>query len=374
MYLKKLSLVNFKNYENADLEFTKGINCFIGNNGGGKTNLLDAIYYLSFCKSFINPIESQNIKHDCDFYVVQGNFDLGGKKEQIYCGFKKGKKKQFQRNKKDYGRLADHIGLLPIVLISPEDSGLIQDGSDSRRRFMDSIIAQFDGVYLDKLISYNKIISQRNAVLKGFAKSNSFDPDAIGVWDEQLVDLGKSIHDKRKVFLEAFMPIFQKHYEFISQGKEKVGLEYRSQLTDCNFKEVLEEAMSKDRMLQYSTAGIHRDDLICTLEGFPIKKLGSQGQRKSFAIALKLAQFNFLKTEKDFAPLLLLDDIFDKLDPTRVHQLITLVSGDDFGQIFITHTHGERLSEILEGKDEVKMFDVSDGEVKEYSRPITIES
>lgn len=371
MHLNKLGLVNFKNYENADLNFSQGINCFVGDNGGGKTNLLDAIHYLSFCKSFINPVESQNIMHECDLYVIQGNFDLNGKKEKIYCGFKKGKKKQFQRNKKDYNRLADHIGLLPIVLISPEDSALIQEGSDSRRKFMDTIIAQFDSVYLDKLISYNKIISQRNAVLKGFAKSNSFDPDALAVWDEQLIELGKDIHEKRTSFLKSFMPIFQKYFEIISEGKEKVGLEYRSQLMNRDFAEVLEEALGKDRVLQYSTAGVHRDDLMCTLNGYPIKKIGSQGQRKSFAIALKLAQFDYLRTEKGFPPILLLDDIFDKLDPSRVQQLINLVSGDEFGQIFITHTHGERLAEVLEGNNDVKMFEVSDGVVREHAQSTT---
>ena len=366
MYLKKLSLVNFKNYESVTLNFTSGINCFVGNNGGGKTNLLDAIYYLSFCKSFINPIESQNIKHDSDFYIIQGNFDLDGKTEQIYCGFKKGKKKQFQRNKKEYSRLAEHIGLLPVVLISPEDTALVQEGSDLRRKFMDAIIAQLDDVYLDKLINYHKVLSQRNALLKNFAAARMFDSDAIAVWDEQLIELGIVIHEKRQTFLKSFMPIFQQHFDFISQGQETVNLEYRSQLTDRNFAEVLKDAMDKDRMVQYSTAGIHRDDLLCTIDGYPIKKLGSQGQRKSYVIALKLAQFDFLKSEKGFKPLLLLDDIFDKLDPLRVVQLIERVSGQDFGQIFITHTHKERLREVLAGNDNVKIFQVAAGEVEEF--------
>ena len=367
MHLKKLSLVNFKNYEHAELNFSTGVNCFVGDNGGGKTNLLDAIHHLSFCKSFINPIDSQNIKHNTDFYIIQGNFELNEKKEQIHCGFKKGKKKQFQRNKKEYSRLADHIGLLPVVLVSPEDTMLIQEGSDLRRKFIDTIIAQFDRVYLDKLISYNRIISQRNALLKKFAEARSFDKDAIDVWDEQLVELGMVIHEKRVAFLHSFTPIFKKHFEFISQGKEEVSLEYRSQLAGENFKDVLAEAMAKDRIVQYSTAGIHRDDLICTLDEYPIKKLGSQGQRKSFVIALKLAQYDFLKSEKGYRPLLLLDDIFDKLDPSRVVQLMELVNGSDFGQIFITHTHEERLTAVLEGIDDVKIFQVGGGMVKDYS-------
>jgi len=365
MYLKKLSLVNFKNYEAAELNFTSGINCFVGNNGVGKTNLLDAIHYLSFCKSFINPIESQNIKHESDFYIVQGNFELKGKKEQIHCGFKKGKKKQFQRNKKEYNRLADHIGLLPVVLVSPEDISLIQEGSELRRKFMDTIIAQLDSVYLDKLISYNRVLSQRNALLKRFAESRSFDQDAIDVWDEQLVEMGTVIHEKREAFLEAFIPIFKKHFEFISRGEEEVSMEYRSQLNDENFSAVLAAAMPKDRVVQYSTAGIHRDDLVFTMGGHPIKKLGSQGQRKSFVIALKLAQFDFLKSEKGYAPLLLLDDIFDKLDPSRVKQLMELVSGENYGQIFITHTHEDRLNEVLAEIEDVKIFRVSSGSVQD---------
>ncbi|MBL4752967.1 MAG: DNA replication/repair protein RecF [Flavobacteriales bacterium] len=363
MYLKKLSLVNFKNYEAAELNFTRGINCFVGNNGVGKTNLLDAIHYLSFCKSFINPIESQNVRYESDFFIIQGNFDLKGKKEQIHCGFKKGKKKQFQRNKKEYSRLADHIGLLPVVLISPEDTALIQEGSDLRRKFIDTIIAQLDHVYLDKLIAYNRILSQRNALLKRFAESRSFDQDAIDVWDEQLVDLGTVIHEKRAAFLESFTPIFQKHFEFISQGEEEVSLAYRSQLNEEHFSTVLAAAMSKDRVLQYSTAGIHRDDLVFTMGEHPIKKLGSQGQRKSFVIALKLAQFDFLRSEKGYAPLLLLDDIFDKLDPSRVKQLMELVSGENYGQIFITHTHEDRLNEVLAEMEDVKVFQVSSGSV-----------
>jgi DNA replication and repair protein RecF len=363
MYLKKLSLINFKNYEHAELSFSTGFNCFVGDNGGGKTNLLDAIHYLSFCKSYINPIESQNIKHNTELYIVQGSFMLNEKSEQIYCGFRKGKKKQFQRNKKEYSRLADHIGLLPVVLVSPEDTALLQEGSDLRRKFMDTIIAQLDSVYLDKLISYNRIISQRNALLKKFATARSFDQDSIDVWDEQLVALGTVIHEKRVAFLAAFTPIFKKHFEFISQGKEEANLEYRSQLTGKNFSAVLQDAMEKDRVVQYSTAGIHRDDLICTLHDHPIKKMGSQGQRKSFVIALKLAQFDFIKDEKGYAPLLLLDDIFDKLDPSRVAQLMELVNGTDFGQIFITHTHEERLSKVLEGIDNVKIFRVTEGTV-----------
>jgi len=288
---------------------------------------------------------------------------LNEKSEQIYCGFRKGKKKQFQRNKKEYSRLADHIGLLPVVLVSPEDTALLQEGSDLRRKFIDTIIAQLDSVYLDKLISYNRIISQRNALLKKFAAARSFDQDSIDVWDEQLVALGTVIHEKRVAFLAAFTPIFKKHFEFISQGKEEANLEYRSQLTGKNFSAVLQDAMEKDRVVQYSTAGIHRDDLICSLHDHPIKKMGSQGQRKSFVIALKLAQFDFIKDEKGYAPLLLLDDIFDKLDPSRVTQLMELVNGAGFGQIFVTHTHKERLSKVLEGIDNVKIFQVTEGTV-----------
>jgi len=366
MYLRSLSLVNFKNYPQAELSFSEHVNCFTGNNGEGKTNLLDAIHYLSFCKSFFNPIDSQNILHEAPFFVIQGVFVSDeAKEEEIYCGLKRNQKKQFKRNKKEYSRLADHIGLFPLVMISPADSELITEGSETRRRFLDTVIAQFDKEYLDHLIQYNKALSQRNALLKQFADSRKFDKDSLEIWDVQLVELGTAIHNKRAAFVKSFVPIFQKYYELISGGKEKVKLNYHSHLNEGAFATTLSNALSRDRALQYTTVGIHKDDLEFSISEFPVKKFGSQGQQKSYLIALKLAQFDFIKKVKKLTPILLLDDIYDKLDDQRVKELMKLVSSDSFGQIFITDTHGDRLQKLFKKSDaDFRSFRIVNGLVE----------
>ncbi|HHZ65696.1 MAG TPA: DNA replication/repair protein RecF [Flavobacteriales bacterium] len=362
MHLEKLSLINFKNYAEADLEFINGINCFVGDNGVGKTNLLDAVHYLSFSKSFLNPIDSQNMMFDADLFVIQGTFQLKKKKEKVYCGVKKGQKKQFKRNKKEYKKLADHIGLLPVVIISPEDNNLIVEGSEVRRKFIDSIISQLDKVYLMNLIGYNKVLHQRNALLKMFAERGNFDNEALQVWDKQLVDLGVEIYAKRKEFINEFTPEFQQSYDFISGGLENIELEYDSQLNNGAFDKLLDQAQDRDARLRYSSVGIHKDDLQFKIKGHPVKKFGSQGQQKSFVIGLKLAQYNFIKAHKKFTPILLLDDIFDKLDSKRVEKLMKKVSGASHGQIFITHTHQERIKNILDNIEaEHKLFVIDNG-------------
>lgn len=362
MHLKKLNILNFKNYPEAEMQFSSHINCLVGNNGEGKTNVLDAIHYLSFCKSFFNPIDSQNILHEAPFFLIQGTYDLEGKDEEIYCGLKRNQKKQFKRNKKEYQRLADHIGLFPLVMVSPADSELITEGSESRRRFIDSVIAQYDKDYLDSLISYNKVLSHRNALLKQFSDSGRFDKDSLELWDMQLVGYGNKGHEKRSSFINQFIPIFQKYYELISGGREQVGIEYISHLNDTPFQEVLDKALARDRVMEYTTVGIHKDDLGFTLNGYPLKKYASQGQQKSFLIALKLAQFDFIKKLKHVTPILLLDDIYDKLDDLRVKQLMELVGSDNFGQLFVTDTHLTRLSELfkLTGVD-FKVFQIVNG-------------
>lgn len=347
MYLQELSLINFKNYSQSELEFSSKINCFIGQNGVGKTNLLDAVYYLSMCKSYLNPIDSQNIKYDEDFFVLQGDYLLKEKRESIYCGLKKNKKKQFKRNKKEYQKLSDHIGLLPVVMISPLDNSLILEGSDERRKFMDSVISQYDKVYLDNLIRYNRALVQRNKLLKDFFQTRVFDKDTIEIWDDQLAALGEKIYNVRVKFVEELIPIFQEYYSRISGNKEQVKLVYDSQLHDKGFNELLEESIEKDRIVQHTTVGIHKDDLILTLENHPIKKAGSQGQQKTYLVSLKLAQFDFIKEISGFKPILLLDDIFDKFDRSRVRQIIELVAENHFGQIFITDTSQDRLEEVL---------------------------
>jgi DNA replication and repair protein RecF len=364
MHLRHLTLVNFKNYAQAELDFSADVNCFAGHNGGGKTNLLDAIHYLSFCKSFFNPIDSQNILHGAPFFVIQGLFDLEGEPQEIYCGQKSGQKKVFKRNKKEYARLADHIGLLPCVMMSPADSELIYEGSEERRKFMDSILSQFDREYLDDLIVYNKILLQRNALLRQFGEGNYFDAPALEIWDIQLIDRGTRIYAKRQEFISHFIQLFRDHYAFISDGREEVSLRYESQLHHGEMKVLLDAALRKDRAVEYSTTGIHKDDIHFEIGRHPIRKFGSQGQQKSLLVALRLAQFDYVKRMKNIKPILLLDDIYDKLDSTRVRKLMELVSSHRFGQIFITDTHADRIRELFRGIEvELKMFEVEKGSV-----------
>lgn len=366
MYLQKLSILNFKNCEEAEFSFSRRVNCLTGNNGEGKTNILDAIHYLSFCKSFFNPVDSQNILHQAPFFVIQGQFELNGAAEEVYCGQKRNQKKQFKRNKKEYQRLADHIGLFPLVMISPADSELITEGSESRRRFMDSVIAQYDRDYLEDLINYNKVLSQRNALLKQIAKTGKYDQASMDIWDLQLVMYGEKVHEKRRQFIQQFSAIFQNRYELISGGKESVTIAYISQLNDSGFDEALKKAAGRDHVMEYTTVGVHKDDLEFNINGHPVKKFASQGQQKSYLIALKLAQFEFIKQIKKNTPILLLDDIYDKLDDRRVTQLMELVSTDQFGQLFITDTHPTRLGKLFQQMGcEHKTFEILQGSAQE---------
>lgn len=346
-YLQKLTLLNFKNYEDASLEFCSKINCLVGNNGIGKTNILDTIYYLSLCKSFFTNTDSLNIRHGEDFFMVQGEYQREEKTEHIYCGVKSGQKKIFRRNGKEYDRLSEHIGLIPLVMISPADSSLIIDGSEERRKFIDSVVSQFDHQYLDDLMRYNKAVLQRNQLLKDFFRSNWFDQDMIEMWNDQIVTTGTRIFEKRQSFINDIIPVFQHYYELVSEGTEKVELTYESQLFEGDFAEQLEKNLEKDRKLQFSSIGVHKDDLALKLGGYPIKRVGSQGQQKTFLVALKLAQFDFIKLRSGSFPILLLDDIFDKFDAVRVNQIIRLASSENFGQIFITDTSAERMGNIL---------------------------
>jgi DNA replication and repair protein RecF len=348
MHLKSLSLVNFKNYEQVDIPFSEKINCFVGENGVGKTNILDAVHYLSLCKSNLNPVDSQNIRYEQDFCVVQGVFDRKGKEENIYCGIRKQKKKQFKRNQKDYKKLSEHIGLIPLVMISPADSLLINGGSEERRKFMNGVIAQYSRVYLDNLIQYNRALHQRNRLLKDFALSRTFDSQMLEVWDEQLVRYGEPIYEERRRFVDDLLPVFNDFHTHVSGMREKVKLTYESQLNTSMFREGVQSSREKDRIIQYSTFGIHKDELGMTLGNHSMKKSGSQGQQKTFLVALKLAEFEFIRKLTQIPPILLLDDIFDKFDARRVKQIISLVAENQFGQIFITDTNEKRLLGILE--------------------------
>jgi len=367
MYLQNLNITNFKNYSEANVDFSEKINCFTGDNGTGKTNLLDAIHYLSFCKSYFNPVDTQNIKHGENFFAVHGQFIRNGdSNDKVSCVQKAGERKLFKLNDKTYDRLADHIGAFPLVMISPYDRDLINEGSEIRRKLIDSVISQFDKVYLDDLINYNKALQQRNSLLKQFAERRFFDPSMLEIWDEQLSRLGSEIYQKRKVFIERFIPIFQKYFDFISEGKEKVSIEYESHFHDASPEELLSSTLDKDLMVRYTTAGIHKDDLKFSIFEYPVKKFGSQGQQKSFVIAIKLAQFDYTKEEKGYKPILLFDDIFDKLDDHRVQQLIKLVSENNFGQVFITDTQRSRIENVFKIIDiDHLIFNVSDGLLSE---------
>jgi DNA replication and repair protein RecF len=364
MYLQQLSVINFKNYTEAGLVFSQGVNAFAGNNGAGKTNILDAIHYLSLCKSYFNPIDSQQIKQGSDFFILTGTYSRNDVREDIACAVKRNQKKQFKRNKKDYQRLADHIGLFPLVMISPYDVSIIIEGSEERRKFIDNAISQTDNAYLDDLIIYNKVLANRNAFLKSIADTGRYDPGMLEVLDEQLVQSGNVLFAKRKAFMEVFTAIFASHYSYLSDDAEIVELVYESQLLNADFAGLLKKNTEKDRVLERTSAGIHKDELQFNIHGMPMKKFGSQGQQKSFLIALKLAQYSFLYMQKGFKPLLLLDDIFDKLDDSRVTKLMKMVSNNDFGQVFITDTSIDRISTIFERINvNVKYFKVKGGEI-----------
>lgn len=347
MYLKKISLFNYKNFSEANFDFDNKINCFVGKNGIGKTNVLDAIFHLSYGKSYFNPLAVQNIKHGEEFFVIEGEFEKTKRSEIVICSLKKGQKKILKRNGKQYDKFSEHIGFIPLVIISPADRDLIVEGSETRRKFIDTVISQLDSTYLNQLIQYQKTLSQRNALLKYFALNQVFETDTLSIYNQQLDELSKIIFEKRKEFLADFVPIFNKHHQTITSSAETVQLVYESQLFEKDLLQLLQESISKDRVLQYTSAGIHKDDLSFEIDHYPIKKFGSQGQQKSFLIALKLAQFEFVKKNSGENPILLFDDIFDKLDETRVGKIIEMVNNSDFGQLFISDTHPERTEAII---------------------------
>lgn len=357
MYLHWLKLRNFKNFVESEWEFSPKINAFVGSNGVGKTNVLDAVHYMALTKSYLNYSDAQNINFDSDFFSLEGNFRKNESEDVIFCAVQHTKGKILKRNAKAYDRISDHIGLYPLVMISPYDSDLIKDGSETRRRFIDNIISQSNKEYLQNLMRYNRVLVQRNSLLKYFAQNHTFDSVSLEIYNQELVTLGMEIHQERNKFIREFLPVFQEYYQFISQGNEAVNIIYQSQLNENSFDKLLKENVSKDRSAQYSTQGIHKDDLSFEILNYPIKKFGSQGQQKSYLIALKLAQLELMKQTLGTTPLLLLDDIFDKLDESRVEQLIKLVNEERFGQIFITDTHPERTENVVKRiNSESKIF------------------
>lgn len=362
MILKRLSILNYKNLTEVELNLSPKINCFLGDNGMGKTNLLDAVYYLSFCKSHSNPIDSQVINHDADICMIKGLYEFkNGKEEEISCALKRRQKKQFKRNKKQYEKLSAHIGFIPLVMISPADNELIMGGSEERRLFMDVGISQFEKPYLQSLVRYNNALQQRNALLK----QDNIDISLLELWEETMIEEGVAIYKRRKAFIEELTPIFHDFYTIISQSKENVSLEYSSQLKSSSFKERLLDARKRDMILGHTTVGVHRDELEMLIDGYPIKKDGSQGQKKTYFVSLKLAQFQFLSNMGNTKPILVLDDIFDRLDEARVKEIIRLVSDDDFGQIFISDTNRQSLDRILKPFDNnYHLYSVVEGEIE----------
>ena len=366
MYLKKLSLTNFKNYDQAELEFSPKINCIVGNNGVGKTNILDAIHYLSLTKSFFNNIDSISIRHGEEYFIIDGTFVKEGEEDQIYCAFQKQKPKILKKNGKEYQKLSDHVGKYPVVMISPADNALISEGSEERRKFLNKIISQYNAEYLDSVLKYGKALQQRNRLLKDFRSTGRFEDDALSIWDSQLVKYGIYVFSERDMLVRNLIPVFQERYSMISSEKERVKISYRSHLSEGDFGEALANSVSRDRFLEYTTMGIHKDDLLFDMNEHSVKSLGSQGQQKSFLVALKLAKFDYIKNKSGYSPILLLDDIFDKFDAERVEQIIRLVGMQKFGQIFITDTHQSRLHEILSShKTDYRLFRINNNSVEE---------
>lgn len=364
MILENISIINYKNIKGVNLDLSPKINCLIGHNGVGKTNFLDAIYYLSFCRSANNPIDSQIIMHDENFFMLEGNYRTEqGDIENIYCGMKRGTKKHFKRNKKEYKRLSQHIGLVPLIYVSPSDSSLIEGGSEERRRLMDVVISQYDHSYIELLSNYNKALQQRNALLK---MEEEPDSSLLDIWEQEMARNGELLFQKRLAFVDELVPVFQQIYQQISGQREIVSLRYISHCLRGPLLDVIQRDRFKDRAVGYSLHGVHRDDLEMLIGDFQMKREGSQGQNKTFVLALKLAQFDFLRrTSSTTTPLLLLDDIFDKLDAQRVESIVQLVSGDNFGQIFITDTNRDHLDKILSKSDgEYKIFTVEGGDIE----------
>ncbi len=357
MQLKKIQLLNFKNYDELHLSFAEGINGIVGENGSGKTNLLDAIHFLCLSKSAFNSSDSQHIRHGSNFFMIQGFFQKAEKEYEVRCSLQEGKPKTIKVDKKPYTKISEHIGQFPCVLMTPYDTDLIREGSETRRKFFDNTLSQIDQLYLNNLLKYNKLIEQRNSLLKQFSERNFFDKTLIEAYDVQILPLARSIFEKRSEFVQFFIPILENYYFFICKEKEKISLKYESDLQVADFEIEFHQQMQKDLLLQRTTKGVHKDDYIFQIGDYSINKFGSQGQQKSYVIALKLAQFELLSQLKQVKPLLLLDDIFDKLDDSRIKKLMELMASGKFGQVFLTDARPERTKGLFkELQQEICLF------------------
>jgi len=362
MYLQKINLLNFKNYEELSLGFSKEVNFITGLNGSGKTNLLDAIYYLCISKSAFNSADSQNILQGTDFFIMGGDFVKNGHMHNVQCSFKQGGKKALKVDKNPYDKISDHVGQFPVALITPYDNDLIREGSEERRKFFDSCLSQINSLYLTDLMHYNKVLKQRNSLLKQFHEQGKIDRDILDAYDTELLSTGKQIHAARRDFMKEFTPLFLNHYKELTEGGEEVSLEYASHLNNESFETDFKKALERDIILERTTRGIHRDDFVFKIGEFPVKSYGSQGQQKSFVISLKLAEFDIIKQKKGFKPLLLLDDIFDKLDEKRIKKLLTMIAANNFGQIFITDARVESSGKFFsELKLKIATFNIEKG-------------
>ncbi|MCU0389865.1 MAG: DNA replication and repair protein RecF [Thermoflexibacter sp.] len=360
MLLKKIQLLNFKNYEEILIPFSDGINGIVGENGSGKTNLLDAIHYLCLTKSAFNTIDSQNIRHGSSFFMIQGIFQKEEKDYEVHCNIQEGKAKTLRVEKKPYQKISEHIGQFPCVLMTPYDTDLIREGSEIRRRFFDNTLSQIDQTYLNNLLKYNKLIEQRNGLLKQFAERNYLDKILLDTYKAQILPLAHFIYEKRLDLIQSFVPILENYYFFICNQKEKINLLYESDLQTDNFEQEFDNQLQKDLILQRTTKGVHKDDYLFQIGGYSLNKFGSQGQQKSYVIALKLAQFELMSQLTKSKPLLLLDDIFDKLDDLRIKKLMELISKDRFGQVFITDARPERTKGLFdEIKKEILIFETT---------------
>lgn len=360
MWLKKLLLINFKNIHQAEITLSEGINCFVGDNGAGKTNVLDAVHYLSMSKSAFTMTDGQSVSHGEDFFVVEGSYlDNSQRSELVNCSFSKRGGKIIKRNGKEYERIADHVGGFPVVIVSPRDTDLITDAAEERRRYLNSFISQLDKTYLQAMMRYNAVLAERNMFLK-----KSSDEAMLQIYDMQLSEHGTVVYTLRKQVVERMLPLVKEYYALLAEEREQVNIAYRSELDQSPLSDILQRSRERDLINQFTTSGVHRDDLIFTIGDYPLRKYGSQGQQKSFLIALKLAQYRLLAEHTGEKPILLLDDLFDKLDMRRVEHLLRLVSGEDFGQICITDCNKVRLENTLRsaGK-EYALFNVEAGEV-----------
>ena len=361
MYLKKLVLINFKNITQAEITLSERLNCFVGDNGAGKTNVLDAVYYLSMSKSALTMTDGQSVRHGEDFFVVEGTYaGDSGSNDTVNCSFLRRSGKVLKLNGKEYDRMADHVGRFPVVMVSPQDSVLITDAAEERRRYLNAFLSQLDRDYLASLMRYNAVLAERNRFLK-----SSSDEQMLQIYDMQLADHAARIYERRRDIIDRMRPLVAEFYRQLSGDREQVEIEYRSELASASMGELLLASRERDIVNGFTTSGVHRDDMSLRIGGYPLRKYGSQGQQKSFLMSLKLAQYRILAEVCGERPLLLLDDLFDKLDTSRVENLLSLVAGDGFGQIFITDCNRSRLETILSRAGEkYALFMVEGGDIR----------